>query len=63
MEIRTLSIETTEKNEDQDEISIWLGLTEMLDNYNQDFSFNTKKEPLSLQCQLWLKCSHPLLRE
>lgn len=49
MEIRMLSTETPEENEDQDEISIWLGLTELLENY-QDFSFNTKKEPLYKHC-------------
>lgn len=67
MEIRILSTETTEENEDRGEISIWLGLTEMPENYNQDFSCNTKKEPLykhcALQHQLWLKWSDPLLRE
>lgn len=59
MEIRILSTETTEENEDRGEISIWLGLTEVPENYNQDFSCNTKKEPLykhcALQYQLWLK--------
>lgn len=50
VEIRTLSTGTIEENEDQNEISTWLGLTEMPKNYNQDFSFNSRKEYLYQHC-------------